>query len=135
MFKQFIYPITQLTLDTVDGRSLQVAPSADVLLVAEAHSERMGHLDLSLRLRSRCDIDFMQIDLPEKISMEQYPVGYDPKDPAKAIARNMRLRIQWNGKNGKAHRASYMIVCGSFASEGKMPLSLSPFFDVSKTQK
>lgn len=112
MQKQFIYPIDHLTVCSGDEAEWRIAPLAEVLLVAESKSERIGSLELAIRFRTHCDALFMQLDVPDPIQKKDYPEGYDPKDPAKAVARKIEVDIKLG-----SHGSVIQIKCGNYAQE------------------
>ncbi len=113
MQKQFIYPIDHLTIQSDDGAEWRIAPLAEILLVAEVNSERIGSLKLAIRFRTHCDALFMQLDVPDRIKKENYPEGHDPKDPAKSIARKIEVGIKLGDGNGSV----IQLVCGDYSQE------------------
>jgi len=122
MGKQFEHRIENVTFVTQRRLTCRVAPLADILLIAEAVSDRIGSLVLSIRFRTMHDAQFAQIDVPGRILRKDYPKGYDPKDPAKLLAQQLTLKLKPSGK--------YTLVCGSYKAEGRIRVSLDPFLQI-----
>jgi len=122
MGKQFEHKIENVTFVTQRRLTCRVAPLADILLIAEAVSDRIGSLVLSIRFRTMHDKEFAQIDLPSRILRKDYPKGYDPKDPAKLLAQHIALRLKPSGK--------YKLTCGNYKAGGRIRVSLDPFLQI-----
>jgi hypothetical protein len=122
MGQQFEYKMDNVVFDTQKRIVCRLAPLADIFLIAETLSNRIGSLRLCIRFRTMHDVNFSQIDVPAKIFRKDFPEGYDPSDPAKLLARCITLQIKSNGR--------YVLECGAYKASGRIQTSLDPFLEI-----